>query len=189
MRNFDMAENESKVKSTLSINADGSYDIYKTDSRAFWFVLGSLIFAIVAVYFYRKYPTIGLHYIFFATFAASSVIALRLVLFKKPVLNIDKNYITYYTILGTEEKILWDDVIGFKEIYDKKDHYIAILVQNAEAVVESQTNKILFKIMRLNQRAFETPYLISTNGLAAHPKDILNALNGTLEELNNRVMI
>ncbi|MDE7170031.1 MAG: hypothetical protein K2N67_07525 [Mucispirillum sp.] len=179
---------EAKVKSHIEPMPDGSYEIYKNDTKAFRYVLAAFVCAVISVYF-LKYSSRIVYYIFLAGFIGASAMALKTVLFKKVVLTVTDKFIIFYTPLGSPEKILWDDIMSFKEMRVKRERFIGIVVKDPETILETQTNKIAYKIMRLNLKAYETPFIFATNTLSAHHKEILNLLNDQLELYNSGGML
>lgn len=179
---------EKITRKSLQPNEDGSYLIYKTDYRVFYILLSTLIFTIAGLYFYKSGNS-TLSTAFFVSFVISSIISLKIVLMKKPVLIIEEDHIMIYPIIGGAETILWEDIKGFREIRKKNDQFIAVFVNDPEAVLESQNDKLTYKIMRQYYKQYNTPYLFQSKALNAHSKEILNLLNDKLSEFYNRGMI
>lgn len=174
-------ESKERKKEHLAALPDGSFEIYKTETRALYYVVAAAIFAITALYFNKSGNNI-VSYVFFAGFAGSAAYALSLVLFKKPLITITDTYITYYTLGKMHETILLEDVEEFREMRVKNEHFIGIIVKNPEEILENQTNKLIYKLMRINLKAYGTPFIIPTDSLSVHRKEILNVLEQKLEE-------
>ena len=179
---------EEDKKTVLSPSEDGSYHFYKTDFRVFYVLLSAFVFTVAALYFYKNGNT-TVSTIFFVSFVISAVLSLKLVLLKKTVMLVEDDHIIIYPIIGDPETILWDDIKGFKEIRNKNDHYIAVYVNDPETVVESQTNKLTYKIMRQYYKTYNTPFLVPSKSLNAHSKEIIVLLNEKLSEYYNKGMI
>lgn len=168
-------DNENEIKSHLKPLPDGSYEIYKNEIKSFYYVLAAFLFALLCVYFLKSgYKVIG--NIFLAGFAGVALIALKMVLFKKTVLTINSKFISITPLVGAPEQILWDNITGFQEIREKMNHYIAVMVDNPESILETQTNKLVYKIMHHNIKLYGTPYIIQTDTLNAHRREILTLL-------------
>ncbi len=105
-----------------------------------------------------------------------------MVLFKKTVITINDKFIVIAPLVGASEQILWDDITGFNEIREKRNHYIAVMVNNPENVLETQTNKLIYKFMQHNIKLYGTPYIIQTDTLSAHRREILDLFNKFQEE-------
>lgn len=169
-------ENESKIKSHLKPLPDGSYEIYKNEIKSFYYVLAAFIFALISVYFLKSgYRVVG--NIFLAGFAGAALIALKMVLFKKIILTINDKFIIITPLVGAPVQILWEDITGFHEIREKRNHYIAVLINDPESVLETQTNKLIYKVMHHNIKLYGTPYIIQTDTLSAHRREILDLLH------------
>lgn len=169
-------EKENKIKSHLKPLPDGSYEIYKNEVKSFYYVLVAFIFAFISIYFLKSgYKVIG--NIFLAGFAGAALIALKMVLFKKTVISINDKFILVTPFVGSSEQILWENITGFEEIRDKRNHYIAVMVNNPDDILEAQTNKLIYKIMYHNIKLYGTPYLIQTDTLNAHRREILSLLH------------
>lgn len=177
---FDEDSKERK-KEHLAALPDGSFEIYKTEARALYYVVAAALFAVAALYFNKSGNNV-VSYIFFAGFAGAAAYSLSLVLFKKPLLTITDTHITYYTLGKLSETILLEDVEEFREMRVKNEHFIGIIVKNPEEILESQTNKLIYKLMRINLKAYGTPFIIPTDSLSVHRKEILNVLEQKLEE-------
>lgn len=174
-------ESESKIKSHLKPLPDGSYEIYKNEIKSFYYVLTAFIFAIISVYFLKSgYKIVG--NIFLAGFAGAALIALKMVLFKKLILAINNKFILITPLVGAPVQILWEDITGFNEIRDKRNHYIAVMINNPEGVLEIQTSKLIYKVMHHNIKLYGTPYIVQTDTLNAHRREILNLLHKFHEE-------
>ncbi len=181
MISSDNNENEHKVKSHLKPLPDGSYEIYKNEIKSFYYVLAAFLFAFLSIYFLKSgYRIVG--NIFLAGFAGVAAIALKMVLFKKTVLTINHKFIVITPLVGAPEQILWDEITGFQEIREKRNHYIAVMVNNPESILETQTNKLTYKVMHHNIKLYGTPYIIQTDTLSAHRREILDLLNKFQEE-------
>lgn len=174
-------EKEYKVKSHLKQLPDGSYEIYKSEIKSFYYVLAAFIFAFISVYFLKNgYQIIG--NIFLAGFAGAALIALKMVLFKKTVITVNDKFIVVTPLVGTADQVLWEDITGFEEIRDKRNHYIAVMVNDPENILEMQTNKLAYKIMHHNIKLYGTPYIIQTDTLSAHRREILKLLHKFQED-------
>ncbi len=169
-------ENENKIKSHLKPLPDGSYEIYKNEMKSFYYVLATFLFALISIYLLKSGYRIAGN-IFLTGFAGASLIALKMVLFKKIILAVNDKFITITPLVGTPEQILWEDITGFNEIREKRNHYIAVLVNNPESIQETQTNKLIYKIMHHNIKLYGTPYIIQTDTLSAHRREILELLH------------
>ncbi|MDE7315779.1 MAG: hypothetical protein K2N11_08775 [Mucispirillum sp.] len=169
-------ENETKIKSHLKPLPDGSYEIYKNEIKSFYYVLIAFIFAIISIYFLKSgYRVIG--NIFLAGFTGVALIALKMVLFKKTILTINDKFIFITPLVGAPEQVLWADITGFNEIREKRSHYIAVMINDPESVLEIQTNKLVYKVMHHNIKLYGTPYIIQTDTLSAHRREILDLLH------------
>lgn len=167
--------NQSKVKTHLKPLHDGSYEISKSEGKVFYYVAAAFVFALASLYMIKGgYKTIG--NIFLLSFAVASAVALKMVLFKKIVLTINDKFIMINSIIGTSEQVLWEDIVDFNEVRDKRNHYIAVMVKNPEEVLELQQNKLAYKLMRHNIKIYGTPFLIQTDTLNAHRKEIMELL-------------
>ena len=174
-------DNENKIKSHIKPLPDGSYEIYKNEMKSFYYVLAAFLFALMSIYFLKSgYRVVG--YIFLTGFAGAALIALKMVLFKKTVITINDKFIVIAPLVGASEQILWDDITGFNEIREKRNHYIAVMVNNPENVLETQTNKLIYKFMQHNIKLYGTPYIIQTDTLSAHRREILDLFNKFQEE-------
>lgn len=181
MINNENNNNEHKVKSHIKPLPDGTYEIYKNEFKSFYYVLAAFIFALLCIYFFKSgYRTIG--NILLVGFAGASVISLKMVLFKKTIISINDKFIQITPLVGASEQILWDDIINFKEVRDKRSHYIAIMVNDPESILSTQTNKLAYKIMQHNIKIYGTPYLVQTDTLSAHRREVLELLNKEHEE-------
>ena len=179
--NNNESESENKIKSHLKPLPDGSYEIYKNELKSFYYVLAAFLFALISIYFLKSgYRIIG--NIFLAGFAGAAIIALKMVLFKKTILTINDKFIVITPLVGTPEQVLWDDITGFNEIRDKRNHYIAVMINDPESVLETQTNKLVYKVMHHNIKLYGTPYIIQTDTLSAHRREILNLLHKFQDE-------
>ncbi len=178
---MQLEEKEQKPKSMLKPLPDGTYEIYKSETKAFYYVLAAFISALASVYLItRGFPITGK--IFLLGFIGTAAAALKMVLFKKTVLVINSRFITITPLVGEPEQILWDDILSFEEIREKHINYIAVMVNNPEDMLEMQTNKLSYKIMHRNIKLYGTPFIISTNNLNAHRKEIIKLLEKFHEE-------
>ncbi len=178
---FENQENEKLVRKTLKPLSDGTYEIYRSESKSFYFVLVAFVFSLASIYLIKGgYPVTGK--IFLVGFVGAAGMALKMVLFKKMVLIINSRFIVVHPLIGESEQILWDDIAEFKEIRDKHMHYIAVMVNDPEYMLEMQTNKLTYKIMHHNIKLYGTPYLIPTDNLNAHGKEIIKLLQTFHEE-------
>ena len=100
-----------------------------------------------------------------------------MVLFKKTILTINDKFIFITPLAGAPEQVLWSDITGFNEIREKRNHYIAIMINDPESVLETQTNKLAYKVMHHNIKLYGTPYIIQTDTLNAHRREILDLLH------------
>lgn len=167
--------NQSAIKSHLRPLPDGSYEISKSEAKVFYYVAAAFGFALASLYMLKGgYKIVG--NIFLITFAVASAIALKMVLFKKTILTINDKFIIIKSIIGTSDQVLWDDIIEFTEVRDNRNHYIAVMVKDPETLLELQQNKLAYKIMRHHIKLYGTPYLIQTDTLNAHRKEILGLL-------------
>lgn len=174
-------ENESKIKSHIKPLPDGSYEIYKNEVKSFYYVLAAFILTLASVYFLKSgYRIVG--NIFLIGFAGAALIALKMVLFKKIVLTINDKFIIITPLVGAPVQILWEDIKGFNEVREKRNHYITVIVNDPESILETQTNKLTYKIMHHNIRLYGTPYIIQTDTLSAHRREIMNLLRKFHEE-------
>lgn len=167
--------NQHTPKSHLKPLPDGSYEISKSEGKVFYYVGAAFGFALLTLYMLKGgYRIIG--NIFLFSFAVASAIALKMVLFKKVVLTINDKFIVINSLIGTPEQILWEDIVEFKEVRDKRNHYVAVIVKEPEALLELQQNKLAYKIMRHNIKLYGTPYIIQTDNLNCHRKEIMELL-------------
>ena len=142
----DNENNQNKPKSHLKPLPDGSYEISKSEGKVFYYVAAAFGFALATLYMLKGgYRIIG--NIFLVSFAVVSAIALKLVLFKKTILTINDKFLVITSIIGSSEQVLWEDVTGFKEVRDKRNHYIAVMVKDPENILELQQNKLTYKII------------------------------------------
>lgn len=177
----DNENNQNKPKSHLKPLPDGSYEISKSEGKVFYYVAAAFVCALATLYMLKGgYRIIG--NIFLVSFAVVSAIALKLVLFKKTILTINDKFLVITSIIGSSEQVLWEDVTGFKEVRDKRNHYIAVMVKDPENILELQQNKLTYKIMRHNIKLYGTPFLIQTDTLNAHRKEIMQLLKKFHEE-------
>lgn len=168
---------------------DGSYEICQNDTDSFYYVFAAFVLALIGLYFY-KFSYLYVGYFFLFLFALSAGWALKLVLIKKILLIVTSNYITYiHPISGTSENILMDDIIEFREVRVKREKFIAIMVSNGKEVVETQTNPLTQKLMRLAYKMHGTPFLVPTNRMSAHQKEVVALLRDTLTTHNTTEMI
>ncbi len=171
----DDENNQQKQKSTLKPLPDGSYEIYKSESKSFYYVLAAFIFSLASIYLLKGgFRIVG--NIFLFGFIGAAAVALKLVLFKKTVLVVNHKFIMVTPLVGPAEQILWDDIVSFKEVRDKRNHYIAVMVNDPEHILELQTNTLTYKLMHHNIKLYGTPFLIHTNTLNAHRKEIIKLL-------------
>lgn len=167
---------QQRVKSHLKPLPDGSYEIAKSEGKVFYYVAAAFVFALASLYMLKGgYRIVG--NIFLVSFAAASAVALKMVLFKKVVLTINDKFLIITSMIGTSEQVLWEDVTGFSEVRDKRSHYIAVMVKDPEEILELQQNKLTYKLMRHNIKLYGTPFLIQTDNLNAHRKEIMELLN------------
>ena len=135
----------------------------------------AFVFALASLYMLKGgYKVIG--NIFLLSFALSSAVALKMVLFKKVVLTINDKFLIITSMIGTSEQVLWEDITGFSEVRDKRNHYITVMLKDPEEILELQQNKLTYKLMRHNIKLYGTPFLIQTDNLNAHRKEIMNLL-------------
>lgn len=175
MINDNENNSQKNFKSHLKPLQDGSYEIAKSEGKVFYYVAAAFVFALASLYMVKGgYKTIG--NIFLLSFVVSSVVALKMVLFKKTVLTVNDKFITINSIIGTSERVLWEDITNFTEVRDKRNHYIAVMVKNPEIILETQQNKLSYKLMRHNIKLYGTPFLIQTDTLNAHRKEIIDLL-------------
>ena len=163
------------VKSHLKPLPDGSYEIAKSEGKVFYYVAAAFVFALASLYMMKGGYNIVSN-IFLLSFALSSAVALKMVLFKKVVLTINDKFLIITSMIGTSEQVLWEDITGFSEVRDKRNHYITVMVKDPEEILELQQNKLTYKLMRHNIKLYGTPFLIQTDNLNAHRKEIMKLL-------------
>ena len=92
---------------------------------------------------------------------------------KKPGLIIDEIGIMDNSSGVSAGLINWGDIQDIKTIVVARQKIIQIIVTNPDDYIDRQNNRFKRRVMKLNQKQYETPLQISTNGLKIK-FDILN---------------
>lgn len=164
---------------------DNTIKLYSNKRKTALILLGSLLFVMGGIFFVM-YPesfdrepiltrALGIICILFFGFAA--IVSVRYLLANHLLLEITDHGLD----IGDKYKtfILWQDIIGFKEISIYSNPIIIILIKNSDAVIQQESNKIKKKMMQFNMN-YGSPYSVSNGNMNIGHRELLKLLNENL---------
>jgi hypothetical protein len=152
-------------------------EIYTSKKKFGWILVASTIFVSIGVWMVMM-PESFCHWIpgvpvFTRIIGAISVLFFGFGIYlgiKKMIksdlsLFIDFRGICIYPGKAREELITWNQVIKFNEVYVHNQKFIAIIIKDPKQRIESETNRLMKKLMQFNLNNYGSPFCLVANGL------------------------
>ena len=167
-------------------------EIYSNKKKAFFLLLGSLMFVILGLFCFINAENIknnlfrnpliiqivGIASILF--FGFGIYVAIRQLIRNKLMLVIDEKGITVNP--KKEEIIDWKDIDGFSEIKINNVKIIIIQMNNSQDYIDNESNKIRKSLMKYNLENYGSPFNISVSTMDLKYEELLKLLNENLIE-------
>lgn len=170
--------------------------IYSNKSKSLKLLLGSSLFVLLAVWVFinaekiadgRFYNPLGIQIIMaigILFFGIGFCFGIYQLLKKRAMLHIDAEGITVG--LRQNEKILWENIVGFKSIRIKSAAIILILTNNSEEAIAAQKNPIKKRLMQMNNNLYGSAYSVSSETLDIKHDDLLALLESNFNAYKNQ---